>query len=43
MTKEDKQYLQDNLKIEWRYEGDDLYIVLTLEGKVVSEIPFEQY
>ena len=30
--KELKQYLKENLKIDWRYEGyDRLYVVLTIE------------
>lgn len=41
--KELKEYLKENLKIDWRYEGyDRLYVVLTLEGEVISKMPFAQ-
>jgi len=42
MNKEEiKQYLKQNLKIDWKYEGyGKLYVVLTLEGEVISKIPF---
>lgn len=37
-----KDYLRKNLKIDWMYTGDDLYITLQLEGGVISKIPFAQ-
>lgn len=44
MNKEEiKNYLKGNLKIDWKYEGRDrLYVALTLEGEVISKIPFAQ-
>ena len=44
MNKEEiKQYLKQNLKIDWKYKGyGKLYVVLTLEGEVISKIPFAQ-
>ena len=44
MNKEEiKQYLKENLKIDWKYEGyGKLYVVLTLEGEVISKMPFAQ-
>lgn len=44
MDKEEiKQYLKENLKIDWKYEGrDKLYMALILEGDVISKMPFAQ-
>lgn len=45
MNKEEevREYIKDNLNIQWRYEGRELFICLVLEGEVVSKIRFEQY
>lgn len=42
MTNEElKQYLRQNLEIGWKYDyPDGLRIVLSLEGEVISEMPF---
>lgn len=44
MDKEEiKNYLKENLEIGWEYGGyGKLYIVLTLEGEVISKMPFAQ-
>ena len=44
MNKEEiKNYLKENLKIDWMYIGDGkLYIVLKLEGEVISKMKFNQ-
>mgnify|MGYP007101867135 CR=1 FL=1 len=46
MSKEEiKEYLKNALKIKWATSGkcgDDLYIALTLDGEVISKIPFAQ-
>ena len=36
-------FLSENLKIKWKYEGGELYLLLMLDGKIISKIPFEQY
>lgn len=39
-----KDYLKNNLKLDWQYTKDNrLYIVLELEGEIISKIEFEQY
>lgn len=44
MNKEEiKNYLKENLKIDWMYTGDGkLYIVLELENEVISQMRFHQ-
>ena len=38
-----KDYLKKNLKLDWQYTKDDkLYIVLELEGEIISKIRFNQ-
>ena len=37
-----KNYLTKNLRIEWEYSNDNLYIVLNLAGKTISRIRFER-
>ena len=43
MTEKDKEYLKNNLRLAWNYQGDTLYLILSLEGEVISKIKFEQY
>ena len=44
MTKEElKQYLKDNLKLTWHYQGDELFLMILLEYEVISKVRFEQY
>ena len=38
-----EQYIKESLRIKWIQENDNLYIGLTLNNKVISKIPFEQY
>lgn len=38
-----RNYLKKNLKIEWTYQGNKLYVALKLENEIISKIPFEQY
>ena len=44
MNKEEiKNYLKENLKIDWMYTVDGkLYIVLKLENEVISQMRFHQ-
>ena len=43
MNKEEiKNYLKENLKIDWMYTDNKLYIVLELEGEVISKMRFNQ-
>jgi hypothetical protein len=44
MNKEEiKNYLKENLKMDWMYTGDGkLYIVLKLENEVISQMRFHQ-
>lgn len=44
MNKEElKKYLKDNLQIVWYYNSiDKLFIALTLEGEIISKLPFNQ-
>jgi hypothetical protein len=44
MNKEEiKNYLKENLKIDRKYDGyNKLYVVLKLEGEVISKMPFAQ-
>lgn len=38
-----KDYIKNNLKLDWQYTKDDkLYIVLELEGEIISKIRFNQ-
>lgn len=39
-----KQYIENNLRIAWHYNSqiEKLTIALTLGGKVICEIPFEE-
>lgn len=43
MDKEElKQYLKDNLTINWVHIGERLYITLELEREIISKIEFAQ-
>lgn len=41
--KKSKEYLKNNLKLAWNYQGNKLYLTLSLEGEIISKIKFEQY
>lgn len=36
-----KNYIKENLKIEWQWNNFEWYICLILDGEVISKIPFE--
>ena len=40
MNEEIKNYLKDNLRIQWHYQADDLYICLVLGNEIISKMPF---
>ena len=45
MNQETKDYIANNLKIDWIYDEktEKLYLGLILEGKVIDKVRFEQY
>lgn len=45
MNQEIKDYISNNLKIDWVYDEktEKLYLGLILEGKVIDKVRFEQY
>lgn len=45
MNQEIKDYISNNLKIDWIYDEktEKLYLGLILEGKVIDKVRFEQY
>ena len=42
MNEEIKDYIKKNLDIDWKYINDKLYIVLLLDGEIISKIRFAQ-
>jgi len=38
MNQEDKEYLKTNLKIDWYYQNDELYLCLILDGEIISKV-----
>lgn len=42
LKEEIKNYLKENLKMDWMYTGDKLYIALKLENEVISKMRFHQ-
>lgn len=38
-----RKYIKDNLKLGWIHDGESYYIVLKLEGEIVSKLRFEGY
>lgn len=36
-------YIKNNLKIDWIYNDDKLYLGLIIEGEVIDKVRFEQY
>ena len=37
-----RDYIKDNLKLDWKYMDGKLYIVLLLEGKIIDKMRFAQ-
>ena len=37
-----KGYLKDNLKLDWQYDGNKLYLALKLEGETVTRLRFHE-
>jgi hypothetical protein len=42
MNEEIKDYIKKNLGIDWKYINGKLYIVLLLDGEIISKIRFTQ-
>lgn len=42
MEEKIRQYIKDNLDIDWKEEGDRLYLCLILDGEVISRVRFAQ-
>lgn len=38
-----RDFLRDNLELNWQYIGDDLYLVLSVCGRPADKVRFEQF
>jgi len=38
-----REFLRNNLELSWQYAGDDLYLVLSVCGKVADKVKFAQF
>lgn len=38
-----REFLRNNLELNWQYIGDDLYLVLSVCGKVADKVKFAQF